>query len=210
MFIKKIVKTYFLLAMASMVLFVVPHLKSRQDFMANVLGIGTYEESFTIEKTDIIPTLTLEIVNGSADNYASPGDNKKIMMEILIGDSANDLRLEELKIKILNVDPLAIKKAVLIKDDTPLLKANRKNEYLVFRNLNLTIPKGTEQVLSVAVSLNDAISTGERMQLQIEKPGDIILFVDGFISDLSPDYFPIKSPYLTVVKTRPKFKFVYE
>jgi hypothetical protein len=67
MIIKKIVKFYFIFAIAGVLMATVPHLKSRQDFMANILGIGTYEKS-------------LENVSGTANLYLGTellSENKK-------------------------------------------------------------------------------------------------------------------------------------
>lgn len=177
--------------------------------MANILGIESFEENFE-KSNSVISEFELNVLNYPAYNYASPGDNRKTVMNVSIKSGKNDLELKELKVKILGVDPLAIEKAVLMKGDTVLLKASRKNEYLLFRNIDLIISKGSEETLSIAINLNDEMAVGERIRLELEKSGDVVFLIEGSVADLSEYYFPMQSPYLTVIKKKPKFKVIYK
>ncbi|MFA6992010.1 MAG: hypothetical protein WC269_01860 [Candidatus Gracilibacteria bacterium] len=194
MYIKKIIKFYFISSLIVTAAYIGPHVGNKEDFMANVLGMEPGNSAQESEQG----TSRLEITLADSDtlNYVKPGQKEYNVMDLKIKNLGDDLRLDTLNFKILDLDPLAIDKAVLMQGDVAIVKARRKDDMLIFSKIDLDIPKNTEVNLSLLIDLNPSLTPGTRFQIQI-------------FSD-KQEFSPLMSSYTTVINQRPKFRVIYK
>ncbi len=145
--------------------------------------------------------VNLSLSGDPSDGFAHPGETGAKIMDLTLKSFDADLRLNYLRLKIGGVDPSKVKNVYLVNDGREMGKAVVSGEYVTFSGFNFDVPIGVAGVITVAADLSEDLSPGERLNLSIEKSGDIRVLADGEDYDFG-NVFPLNGSFLSVVRSR--------
>lgn len=219
--IAKVIKAYFLFVMAissmallsyndnvgnyiSSVLHVDNLSESGKGFYKNLMSGISYDndgrKSF-LSHNENPSLINFSILNNPEKAFAAPGEKNVEMMSFVFKTFENDLIFEDLRLKIIGVDPEYIEKAMLLDEKEILQTAKKDGEYFVFEGIDYAIESFQKKSLLFYIDLSPDIKTGERIRMDIENPDDINIIV-GDEPYLIDAYYPLQGKYLSIAKQR--------
>lgn len=140
-------------------------------------------------------------INYDVENaFIKPQDYKQIM-EFNFVNPSEKFELQDLRLKIVGINPELIQEVKLALEDGSLYDAKIKDGYLEFENVDFAVEKNMTGKISIEVSVSDFTVVGTRLRFDIEKPADIKMTLGN--SDYSINkFYPVHGPYLTVVRSK--------
>lgn len=197
---RRLIRNYFVFAFALALFGAMAQFPNAKSYIVSVLHIGETQvlqsnlvASFKKVEFSVSPSIK--------SNYANPGQKNVEIFRVTLKPNENSLSLKTLKFKILDVHPLAIKKAAFVADNKEISVARRDNEYLIFDDVDYNLKPGEEGIFSIKLDINEQLEAGKRFKLVVEKHEDFLLLLNGVEYVLDGE-FPLYSPILTVVRSR--------
>ena len=156
-----------------------------------------------VTTTKVDPGLVSFKISNNADTaLVESGTKNAEIMQFEFKSPEEVFELKSLDLKIYGVDSFAVERATLVVADEVIAFGKRSDDYFKFNSIDYKIPPGNRGIVSVKVDLTDELKISDRFRLDIEKPEDIEIQLDGedFIID---EHYPIKGEYLSIAKPRP-------
>lgn len=142
------------------------------------------------------------ISNDPEKSLMEPGTKNVLIMNLNLTAYENSATLKSLKLKVHGIDEYDVENVAIEVDGEVLAFGKRDEQYFNFGNLDYEIAPNSKERFEVKVDLSENLTTGERLRLDIEKPEDIVVKVNGKKLNVN-DYYPIKGKYLSIAKPRP-------
>lgn len=219
--IAKVIKVYFIFVMAISSMALLSYNDNVGNYISSVLhadnisesGKGFYKDLMAgisyddggrkifLSHNENPSLINFSILNNPGKAFASPGDKNVDMMSFVFKTFENDLVFENLRLKIMGVDPEYIEKAMLL-DEKEILQIGKKDgEYFVFEGIDYAIESFQKKSLLLYIDLSPDIKTGERLRMDIENPDDINIIVGDKPYSIDA-YYPLQGKYLSIAKQR--------
>lgn len=141
--------------------------------------------------------LVFNISNDAAKSMVAPDTAGAEIMALNFKTLNEAQSLKNLTFKIVGANGDDIVAAHLMNDEKIISKARVSGEYINFSNIDHLIDANNSASLRVVLDLSENFKIGNRFRLDIEKPEDIDLDVNGKVFAVNGSY-PMKGPYLTI------------
>lgn len=215
--IEKVVKAYFIFVMAIVSIGVLSYNDSFDRYFLSVFHSNGVEsdgdissslfassisyrgngDEFSVSGRQNVVSLNIE---ENLNSFVQPGSEGATIMKFVFV-AEEDVVLEDLKLKIVEIDPKYLVRAVLMDGNEVLEEGKISGGYCVFSGVDYEIKKGFKSSLSLVIDLSPDVKTGQRLRMDIETAEDLGLVAHGRSVKIGKHY-PIKGSYLSVAKPR--------
>jgi hypothetical protein len=170
--------------------------------MFNVDNVKTAEDKIVVPRTKNYKLLSFEIKNDPVNSFTLAGIQGVDLMSFLIKTEDKAAYFDDITMKAHGVDAEMIEAVYLVAPEGVIAEGKAKDEYFSFNNLNYKIAANSLVNIKVKLDLKAEINPGDRIRMDIEKPEDMNLKVNGEAFNISPQY-PVEGKYLTIIDPRP-------
>ena len=168
----------------------------------NIENVNVREDKVGVPRTKNYGLLSFDIKNDPANAFGLPGSKGNDLMSFLIQTESEAAYFDGVILKVEGVEAKMVEAAYLVDAEGVIAEGKASGEYFSFNNLRYEIEAESLVNIRVKVDLSPDLHTSDRLRMDIEKPEDLKLEVDGEAFEISAQY-PVEGKYISIATPRP-------